>query len=63
MKEFKPTKDKIYKLLSKSFINTFNQFKQESKEKFNFAYELINHKSLNYKVNKDKNDNNLDSKF
>ena len=52
LKEFKPTKDKIYKLLSKSFINKFNQFKEASKEKFNFAYELVNHKSLKYKVNK-----------
>ena len=46
MNDFKPTKEKIYKLLSKSFINKFNQFKEASKEKFNFAYELVNQKSL-----------------
>ena len=56
--KFKPTKDKIYKLLSKNFVNKFNQFKESSNDKFNFAYELVNHKSLQYKVNKDKNINN-----
>ena len=49
---FKPTKDKIYKLLSKSFINKFNDFKKNAKEKFNFAYELVNHKSLEYRISK-----------
>ena len=63
--EFKPTKSKIYKILSKKLINKFNQFKEESNKKFNFAYELVNHQSLKYKVNKqkdilneDKNNNN-----
>jgi hypothetical protein len=53
LNEFKPTKNKIYKLLSKSFVNKFNEFKDSSNKKFNFAYELVNHKSLQYKVNKD----------
>ena len=53
LKEFKPTKNKIYKLLSKSFVNKFDEFKDSSNKKFNFAYELVNHKSLQYKVNKD----------
>ena len=52
--EFKPTKGKIYKILSRSFVNKFNEFKENSKEKFNFAYELVNHKSLDYKVNNEK---------
>ena len=62
LSEFKPTKDKIYKILSKNFINKFNHFKEKANKKFNFAYELVNHKSLKYKVNKEKdiinNDNN-----
>ena len=58
--EFKPTKDKIYKILSKNFINKFNQFKEEANNKFNFAYELVNHKSLSYKVNKEKYISNID---
>ena len=62
LSQFKPSKNKIYKILSKNFINEFNQYKNEAKEKFNFAYELVNHKSLEYKVNKDidNNKNNND---
>ena len=59
--EFKPTKDKIYKILSKNFIYKFNKFKEESNKKFNFAYEIVNHKSLSYKVNKEKDINNIDN--
>ena len=59
--EFKPTKDKIYKILSKNFINKFNQYKEEANKKFNFAYELVNHKSLLYKVNKEKETINTDN--